>query len=99
MEPRHWLCKPAYSVLSPARIKWKGCGRKASAVKMGDDGNKSLVSPDGVAPIWMVSVSAHVIFPCTIKFRRRLLLLAPAHLGSPGRRAIKQLPLCYLSNG
>ena len=51
----------------------------------------ALVSPDGVAPSRMVSVSASVIFPCTIKSRHSLL--APAHLGGPGKRAVKRL-LC-----
>jgi len=63
---------------------------------MGDAGNKSLVSPDGVALIWIVSASARVIFPCTIKFRRRFLLLAPAHPGSPGKRAVKRWCLCVI---
>ena len=49
----------------------------------------ALVSPDGVAPSRMVGVSASVIFPCTIKSRNSLL--APAHLGGPGKRAIKWL--------
>jgi len=35
-------------------------------------------------------MSACVIFPCTIKSRRRFLL-APAHLGSPGKKAAKWL--------
>ena len=42
---------------------------------------------DGVAPNWIVGVSASVIFPCTIKSRR--FLLALPHPGSPGKRAIK----------
>jgi len=49
----------------------------------------ALVSMDGVAPSRMVSVSASVIFPCTIKSRSSLL--APAHLGGPGKRAVKRL--------
>jgi len=51
----------------------------------------ALVSPDGVVPRWMVGVSA---FPCTIKSRSSLL--APAHLGGPGKRAIKWLCVCAL---
>jgi len=50
---------------------------RASGVKVGDDGGGSLISPDGMAPIWMVGVSASLIFLCTIKSRR--FLLAPAH--------------------
>jgi len=49
----------------------------------------ALVSLDGVAPSWMVSVSSSVNLPCTIKSRS--FLLAPAHLGGPGKRAVKQL--------
>jgi len=58
---------------------------------MGDEGGGSLISPDGVAPRWIVSVSASVIFPCTIK-SIRFLLLALACPGSPGKKAVKQ---CY----
>ena len=58
------------------------------------DGGVSLISPDGVAPSQMVGVSASVIFPCTIKSRRNLFLLAPAHPGAPGKRAVKRLCVC-----
>jgi len=37
---------------------------------MGDDGGGPLISRDGVAAIWMVSVSASVIFPCTIEVEK-----------------------------
>jgi len=49
----------------------------------------ALDSPDGVLPSPLVSVSAMplLIFHCTIKSRSSLL--APAHLGGPGKRAIK----------
>jgi len=60
---------------------------------MGDEGGGSLISLDGVAPSWIVSLSASDIFPCTIKFRRRFLL-APAHPGSPRKRAVKWLCVC-----
>ena len=66
---------------------------RASGVKMGDDRGGSLISPNGEATSWIVGVSASVIFPCTIKSRRRFLL-APAHPGSPGKRAIKRLCVC-----
>jgi len=62
---------------------------RASSVKIGDDGCGPLISPDGVAPSWMVGVPASVIFPCTTKSRR--FLLALAHPGSPRKRAIKRL--------
>ena len=52
-----------------------------------------LNSPDGVVPSRIVGVSASVIFPSTIKSRRSFLL-APAHLGGPGKRAVKQLWWC-----
>ena len=48
-----------------------------------------LVSPDGVAPSWMVGVSVSVIFPCPIKSRSSLL--APAHPGGLGKSAVKRL--------
>jgi len=60
---------------------------RSSGVKVGDDGGGSLISPDGVAPSWLVGVSASVIFSCTIisiKSRRRFLL-TPAHPGGPGK--------------
>ena len=65
-------------------------GRASAVKKWGDDGGGPLISPDGVAPKWMVSVSSSVIFPCTMKSRRRFIL-APAYLGSPGKRAVKWL--------
>ena len=46
----------------------------------------ALVSPDGLAPSRMVSVSAS--FSCTIKSRR---FLALAHPGGPGKRAVQWL--------
>jgi len=52
-------------------------------VKMGGWWRWALVSPDGVAPSWMVGVSASVIFPCTIKYRSSLLALA--HPDGPGK--------------
>jgi len=65
---------------------------RASGIKMGDDGGGLLISPDGVAPSRMVGASAFDIFPCTIKSRR--FLLASAHPGSPGEKAVKQLFMC-----
>ena len=38
-------------------------------------------------------MSASVIFPCTIKPRRRFLL-APAHPGSPGKRRKMTVSVC-----
>jgi len=62
-----------------ARIICDGCGRKGIRHKNGgDDGGGLLISADGVAPIWIISVSASVVFPCTIKSTKRFLL-APAH--------------------
>jgi len=79
--------------LCHVRINWEACGRKASGIKMGDDGGGSLISPDGVALTQIVGVSASVIFSSTIKSRRRFLL-APAHPGSRGKRAVKWLCGC-----
>jgi len=81
--------------LSQARRKWEGCSRKGIRCKNeGNDGGGLLISPDGVASIRIVGVSASDIFPCTIKSRKRFLL-APAHPGSPGKRVIRRL--CDLS--
>jgi len=49
----------------------------------------ALVSPDGVAPSLMVSVSASANLPLPMKSRSSLL--APAHPGGPGKRAVKWL--------
>jgi len=49
----------------------------------------ALVSPDGAAPSRMVSVSASVNLPLHHKVRSSLLALA--HPGGPGKRAIKRL--------
>ena len=51
-----------------------------------------MVSPDGMALSRIVCVSQCLpllIFPCTIKSRSSLL--APAHPGGPGKRAVKRL--------
>ena len=55
----------------------------------GIDGGGLLISPDGVAPTWIVGVSASCYLPSTIKSRRSFLL-ASAHPGSPGKRAAKR---------
>jgi len=48
-----------------------------------------LVSLDGVAPAgWPVCLPL-LIFPCTVKSRSSLL--APAHPGGPGKKAVKRL--------
>jgi len=62
---------------------------------MGDEGGGSLISPDGVAPSPFGTVSASDISPSTMKSRTRFLL-APAHPGSPGERAIIRLCVCVL---
>jgi len=52
----------------------------------------ALVSPDGVAPSRMVVVSPSVNFPLHLKVQKfSSSLLAPAHPGGPGKRAIKWL--------
>jgi len=48
-----------------------------------------VVSPDGVAPNRMVGVSASVNLPLHHKVQNSLL--APAHPGGPGKRAVKRL--------
>jgi len=85
-----------------ARMKWEGCGRKGIRRKnvwMMIDGGGSVMSPDGVAVSRIVCMSASVIFPCTIKSKR--FLLVPTHPGSPGKKAVRWLCvllLWYLSN-
>ena len=48
-----------------------------------------MVSPDGVAPSRIVGVSASVNLPLHHKVQSSLL--APAHPGDPGKRAVKRL--------
>ena len=61
--------------------------------KMGGWWRWALVSPDGVAPSRMVYVSASVNFPFTIKSTSSLL--APAHLGGPGRKGCKTVVVVW----
>ena len=49
-----------------------------------------MISWDGVAPSWVVGVSASVILPCTIKSRGRFLP-APAYPDSPGKEGHKMV--------
>ena len=67
-------------------------GRASGLLKNGGLWRWALLSLDGVAPSRMVSMSASVNLPCTIKSRSSLL--APAHAGGPGKRAIKRLCVC-----
>jgi len=64
--------------LSQARINWDGCDRKGIRWhKNGrDDGGGGTDSPDGAASRQIVSVSASVIFPCTIMAISRLKVQA-----------------------
>jgi len=64
-------------------------GRASGLYKMGGWWRWALVSPDGVAPSRMVVCLPLLIFSCTIKSGSSLL--APAHPGGPGKRAVKQL--------
>jgi len=52
-----------------------------------------VVSPDGVAPSRMVSMSASVVFPCTIKSSNSLL--APAHPDGPGKKGRKMVEVVW----
>jgi len=77
----------------PARIKWEGCGRKSIWHKNGgDDGGWSLISTDGVAPSFIVGVSASDIFYCTIV---KKISSGTGLPHSPGKRAIN--PLCVVA--
>jgi len=45
--------------LSQARINWEVCGRKGIPHKNGgNDGDRLLISPDGVAPTQIIGMSA-----------------------------------------
>jgi len=75
--------------LSQARMNLEGCGgRKGIRCKNGGTMEMgSLISPDGMASIRIVGVSASVILSCAIKSRRRFLL-APTQ---PEWSAVKRL--------
>ena len=69
---------------------WLGSRKGIRPVKNGGWWRWALVSLDGVVPSRMVGVCLPLlIFPCSIKSRSSLL--APAHLGGPGKRAVKRL--------
>jgi len=68
-------------------VGW-AAGRASGLKKMGGWWRWALVSPDGVAAGWSVSLPL-LVTPCTIKSSSSLL--APAHPGGPGKRAIKRL--------
>ena len=58
----------------------------------------ALVSPDGVAPSRMVSVSASVNLPLHNK-DQKFSFLAPAHPGSPGKGPVKRfVVVCGITN-
>ena len=80
--------------LSQTRINWDGCDRKGIRRKNGDDWCGSLIGPDGVA-LSRILVFLPLFFPCPINIKsRRRFLVASAHPGSPGKRAIKWLYVC-----
>ena len=82
-----WTGKSVPSVLWHC---WLGGRKGIRPVKnMGGWWRWALVSPDGVVPSRMVGVSVSVNLPCTIKSTSSLL--APAHMGDPGKRAAKWL--------
>jgi len=58
--------------------------------KIGEDGGGGhwLVRMEWCPAVWLVCLPL-LIFPCTIKSRSSLL--APAHPGGPGKRAVKRL--------
>ena len=78
--------------LSEARINSEGCGRKVIWCKNVGEKGESLISLDGVAPSQIVDVLACDISLCTINSRR--FLLAAAHSGSPGKRAVTWQCVC-----
>jgi len=68
---------------------WLGGRKGIRACKNGGRWRWALVNPDGVAPSRMVVVSASVNLP--LRHKVRSSLLAPAHPGGPGKRAVKRL--------
>jgi len=57
--------------LFQATINWECCGRKGIQHKNGG-WSWALISPDGVAPRWMVGVSASVSLPLHHKVQRKI---------------------------
>jgi len=71
---------------------WLG-GRKASGLqKYRGMEEVALVSPDGVASSWMVSVSASVNLPLHLKVQK--FFCGTSSPGGPRKRAIKRLCVC-----
>jgi len=61
-------------------------------IKYGGWWRWALISPDGLVPIRMVGVSASVNLSLHHKNdKSRSFLLAPAHPGGPGKRAVRWL--------
>ena len=74
---------------SVLRCCWFGGRKGIRPVKNGGWWRWTLLSPDGVMFRQMVSVSVCVNLPLHQKSRSSLL--APAHPGGPGKRAVKRL--------
>jgi len=92
--------------IGPLRFQARCCKRQLSLAlvflfvahlackKMGGGGGGHwLVRMEWRPAGWLVCLHL-LIFPCTIKFR--CSLLAPAHPGGPGKRAVKRLCVCVL---
>ena len=76
-------------------VGWAAARKGIRPVKMGDGGGGHwLVRMDWRPAGWWVCLRL-LIFPCTIKSRSSLL--APAHPGGPGKRAVKRLWCMLLS--
>ena len=67
MQPSMVIQASIILCLSQARINWEGCGRKGIRRKKNGERVGGIDGADGVASKWTVSMSASVIFPCTIK--------------------------------
>jgi len=88
LKDSNWFLKIIQRLPSVLWRCWLGGRKGIPPVKNGGWWRWAMVSPDGVAPIG-VSYLPLLIFPCTIKSRSSLL--APAHPGGPGKRAVKRL--------
>jgi len=89
-KPKTWLmyriCHQLHALTNG--LCWTGFKQTVKAARMVQvAGGHWLVQMEWHPAGW--SVSASVNLPCTIKSRSSLL--APAHLGGPGKRAIKRL--------
>jgi len=82
-------CYPTHAFSALTLLVWRQEGHPACKKNMGNGGGGHwLVRIEWCPAGWSVCLPL-LIFPCTIKSRSSIL--APAHPGGPGKRAVKQL--------